>query len=750
MMEALAIAENNLALANAKLAEATKKFEVCAAKLKTLQDQFEAQMAKKLAIEEGLNTTKAKMSKAENLITGLSGERTRWEEDKARFADVKNKLVGDCALACAFISYCGPFNQEYRAKIVSEFFTKDLTDRSIPVTLGMDVVSFLVDQGTIGDWQLQGLPSDPLSSQNGILVTSSSRFPLMVDPQKQGLQWILSREGMANRLPPGDNQVIDMNSKHLKDKLEFCMSEGISLIISVEEEVDPLLDPVLEKRIQTKGKTTYITVADKKMDYDMKFQLFLVTRLPNPHFSPELQAKTTLIDFTVTQKGPEEQLLGKVIQREQKALEEQLNIVVEQVTVNTKALIKLDADLLERLTSGTGNLLDDDELVGAQDTRKAINLKREQYRPVAERGAVLYFSVVDMSHVNVMYQTSLKQFLQLFIQSMNESEKSNLLTKRVENIIETMTYLVYRYINRGLYEEHRPIFVFIVTMKILITSNLIQQSDMDIFLRGGAALDINSVQAKPFSWMSDSAWLNIVVLTQRIPFFKTLTNDIRAADAVWRKWYEDNVPEALPLPSYDQQIKENREIGPFLRLLLVRSLRVDRTKLCIRDFVKNTPQMGPAFTDAVTDTVESIHETMDHITPVIFFLSVGEDPTDAVESLAKKRKTQVDCISMGEGQAVPAIAAIKNAWTAGTWVLLQNCELGLDLMVDMEQMILKSSPSENFRLMFSANPHPQFPLGLLQLCTKITNEPPQGLRAGLLRSFNTMIDQDRLERIESP
>merc|ERR1711937_692021 len=127
----------------------------------------------------------------------------------------------------------------------------------------------------------------------------------------------------------------------------------------------------------------------------------------------------------------------------------------------------------------------------------------------------------------------------------------------------------------------------------------------------------------------------------------------------------------------------------------------------------------------------------------------GADPTDAIENLAKKRKQSVESISMGEGQSVPAIAAIKNAWSAGTWVLLQNCELGLDLMVDMEAMILKSTPNENFRLMFTANPHPQFPLGLLQLCTKITNEPPQGLRAGLLRSFNTMIDQDRLERIES-
>merc|ERR1712226_692918 len=137
------------------------------------------------------------------------------------------------------------------------------------------------------------------------------------------------------------------------------------------------------------------------------------------------------------------------------------------------------------------------------------------------------------------------------------------------------------------------------------------------------------------------------------------------------------------------------------------------------------------------------------MTPVIFLLSVGADPTDAIEGLAKKRKQTVDAISMGEGQSVPAIAAIKNAWQAGTWVLLQNCELGLDLMMEMEEMILKSSPNENFRLMFTANPHPQFPLGLLQLCNKMTNEPPQGLRAGLLRSFNTMVDQDRIERIES-
>lgn len=56
-----------------------------------------------------------------------------------------------------------------------------------------------------------------------------------------------------------------------------------------------------------------------------------------------------------------------------------------------------------------------DKLVAAGEMRKGIDEKREQYRPVATRGAVLYFTVVDLSLVNVMYQTSLDQFQTLFI-----------------------------------------------------------------------------------------------------------------------------------------------------------------------------------------------------------------------------------------------------------------------------------------------------------------------------------------------
>ena len=212
------------------------------------------------------------------------------------------------------------------------------------------------------------------------------------------------------------------------------------------------------------------------------FRMYFITRLPNPHFSPELQAKTTVVDFTVTMKGLEEQLLGRVIAKEQKALEDLLNKVLEEVNSNTKSLLSLDALLLERLTANSGNLLDDedlidvlantkmkaaevkDKLIAAGETRRNINEKRELFRPVATRGSVLYFSVVEMSMVNVMYQTSLAQFTELFMKSMDVAEKANLPAKRVQKIIDCMTYLVYRYVNKGLYEVDKLLFIFIVTV----------------------------------------------------------------------------------------------------------------------------------------------------------------------------------------------------------------------------------------------------------------------------------------------
>lgn len=95
--------------------------------------------------------------------------------------------------------------------------------------------------------------------------------------------------------------------------------------------------------------------------------------------------------------------------------------------------------------------------------------------------------------------------------------------------------------------------------------------------------------------------------------------------------------------------------------------------------------------------------------------------------------------------------AMNAAAVNGTWVLLQNCELGLGLMNDMEDFLaaLYQNCDPGFRLFISALPSHEFPLGLLQMATKVTNEPPAGFQAGLLRSYTVVVDQDRLERVEN-
>lgn len=165
--------------------------------------------------------------------------------------------------------------------------------------------------------------------------------------------------------------IYSINHPNLKDMLKFPLQEGFAFMLEgIENEVDPMLDPILEKQIIVKGKSKMVKLADQEMDWDDKFRLYMTTKLANPHFSPELAAKTTIIDFTVTQTGLEQQLLGRVLSKEQKSLEEQLNALLEDVTSNTKTLQMFNKQLLDRLANSTGSLLDDTELIEVLGTIK--------------------------------------------------------------------------------------------------------------------------------------------------------------------------------------------------------------------------------------------------------------------------------------------------------------------------------------------------------------------------------------------
>eukprot|EP01084_Bolivina_argentea_P100015 179679_1 len=117
-LEALTIAENQMKAANEALRTAENRLYACQERLNELQGLFDVQMAEKKRIEDGAMALSQKMNQASQLINGLAGERARWMEDSKKSNELKNCLVGNCALASAFVSYCGPFNQEFRQHLI--------------------------------------------------------------------------------------------------------------------------------------------------------------------------------------------------------------------------------------------------------------------------------------------------------------------------------------------------------------------------------------------------------------------------------------------------------------------------------------------------------------------------------------------------------------------------------------------------------------------------------------------------------
>ena len=65
----------------------------------------------------------------------------------------------------------------------------------IPVTPDLDPLTMLTDSADIAIWQNEGLPADRMSTENATILTTCQRWPLMVDPQLQGIKWIKNKYG---------------------------------------------------------------------------------------------------------------------------------------------------------------------------------------------------------------------------------------------------------------------------------------------------------------------------------------------------------------------------------------------------------------------------------------------------------------------------------------------------------------------------------------------------------------------------
>ncbi|KAJ3115964.1 Dynein heavy chain 2, axonemal [Phlyctochytrium bullatum] len=751
--EKLRVAQETLEKKQKSLREAKAKLQEIQDKLVELKVQYDEKVSLKEKLRQDSEQTELKLKRAEQLVSGLSGERDRWERSIKHYEESLRYLPGDCLLAAAFLSYAGPFNSTYRNSLVNGVWLAQIKALEIPFTPEFSFEGFLGKPTDIRDWNIQGLPSDAFSAENGIIVTRGRRWPLMVDPQGQANTWIKNMESKRGL------KIIDLKQTDFLRTLENAIQYGLPVLLQgLTETIDPSLDPILNKSVVKKGGIFVIKVGEKEIEYNPEFRFYLTTKLPNPHYAPEVFAKVTIVNFAVKEKGLEDQLLGIVVRREKPELEEQKNTLVSNVAVARRRLVELEDEILQLLSTAQGSLLDDEKLVNtlqssksiaeevtqqliiSEQTEKRIDAAREGYRPSAQRASILYFVLNDLASVDPMYQFSLDAYIDLFEKSIAKSKRFEDLAERIASLNDYHTYSVYKNTCRGLFEQHKLLFSLQMTVKIMEAGGKLNRDEYDFFLRGGQVLDKDTQLPNPFTeWITESAWDNITEL-DNLPAFSGLVSSIEQSEREWKAWFMSNEPEELSLPG-DWENKLN----DLQKMLIVRSFRLDRVMFCAQTFV--VTNLGQKFTEPpILDVSDILADSSPRI-PLIFVLSPGVDPTNSLIQLAEKKSMgdRFNHLSLGQGQAPKATRLIQEGLKEGNWVFLANCHLSISWMPTLDKIIENIShenPHPDFRLWLSSSPTSKFPISILQTSVKMTTEPPKGLRANMVRLYNSVTDEN--------
>lgn len=210
----------------------------------------------------------------------------------------------------------------------------------------------------------------------------------------------------------------------------------------------------------------------------------------------------------------------------------------------------------------------------------------------------------------------------------------------------------------------------------------------------------------------------------------------------WNRWFSSIKPEPehAQLPGEWETKCEDR----LRKMIVLRCFRPDRVNFAIKDYIVNNMYKSNEFIlSKPTQLSEIFEESIPASVPIIFVLSQGVDPMDQLQKFAEKQGREVDLISLGRGQNKRAKENLNQGAESGKWIFLANCHLSLGLLPELESMMdslfnSKTPVNEKFRMFLSASPHEKFPISLLQRSLKVTMEPPRGIKANMLRLYDSM------------
>jgi len=733
MEEKLASATQQLEEAKTKLAEYKAQLVEIDEKVVELRNEFESRTREAEVLRVGLERAETTLSKANNLMSKMSGEKVRWEAQVGEIQRNNEMLSTYTVLASAYCTYLGHYAEDLRMKAQLEWTQQRGIDT-------FDFLKVMSSESELLTWKAQGLSADRLSQENAVMIKYGSMVPFIVDPNSQAIDWLKHHAQNA--------EVVLAQDPKLVSQLELSVRFGKVLIIQEVDGIDNFFFPLLRRDLIRQGPRQVVQIGDKTCDFNEGFRLYLCTRNSNAidFLPPNASCLVTRVNFSVTRAGLEGQLLGATLKHEKPELEQRKSELLEKEEALKVELASLEKQLLESLADASGNILENEPLIQSLEGTKAaastitesltesdrlqvdLDRQREVYRPLATLGSQIFILVRELRHIDHMYRFSLESFMVIFSKVLNLQVGADSIEEKLSHFGNQMKIMVLFYLSRSLFKADRLTFGLHMVRGIM--PERFEPNEWELFQ--GTYIPPNQASGGAPDWCPPDRATALQTLRAAFP----RTDEVwqLSKDQLWSPWAASDKCEE----SFDSSIFSR--MSSFQRVLLIQAVRPDRLESALTQFVCEA--MGVSSLSPPPLSFSRLHsgETNSKL-PVLFVTTPGADPSQELEEFAQQYAKE-SCpsmnfhqMAMGGGQNDDALRLLQDAARNGDWVCLKNLHLVISWVPLLEKEIKNLTPHENFRCWLTTEPHAKFPPILLETALKVTYEAPPGVKKNMLRTI---------------
>ena len=703
-------------------------------------------------IKQEMQKVNNKVEKSKKLLENLSSEKNRWTDSSNGFTDQLASMTGDVIICSAFLTYCGFFDQLYRNLLLTTW--KHYLDKyGLKYKKELSISEYLSTPSERMVWQSHKLPADELCSQNAIIMKRYNRYPLVIDPSGQAVEFILSyySERKIEKTSFEDKDFIKV--------LEKCLRFGLPLLIQNVEKVDPMLNALLNKEVVKQGGRVLVRVGDQEIDFNKDFILFMLTKNGDAKFTPDLCSRVTFVNFTVTQSSLENQCINLYLKHERPDVEKKRLDLLKLQGEYLLKLRELEDDLLTKISEQEGSILENEPLLKTLDNLKSkadeitkqmkeSNIVLEEventtnsYRRLAFLSAKVYFVIQNFAQISVMYQYSFKFYMKIIYDLLESNEKLKSIPaenydERIETILNQLFVCVYYKIEPSILEND----------KILVALRFCQ-------------LKLGNKHAQKFKTLFEpvniveTTWYNVLpgkLSNQQLiqlenlstkQDFTQLKSSIMNNETEWLNYISDAENDTPPL---DWIANDDEITAQLIKVILCTILKPSIAFLEIKKLIKNV--LGPQFLAVSVYTLKNlVQQDSDQNSPIFLASAPGFDPSIKIDQLGKEIGKKYESIALGSAEGYEqAQKTFDKATKVGGWVVLKNVHLAISFLKDLEQKMVKIKLHKDFRLFLVSEFNDKLPTTLLRQSAKMIFELPEGIKSNVLRTLSSIFSANKM------